>query len=403
MSGGYELHQKLRTKAVRLLKKKDYAQAISILHTGAVDLLKQKEQGSGCDIAVYLVDVYEQSDAQVNDETRGRLVEILDLTAPDFWRKKVADAALKWSAKASGQEGGDPTLRISIAQLYAREGSFHIAEPHYIAGCVKDGSAAQVDASIDDAAIPAALAQLEVDWLKQHSAATLAQEGESRAQAVIERLEVGKFALRALLPLLAQRALSASQTFLSTFTQLVTKQTDKLLIPIKPNPKPYTPQPALANIPSALTDLQIYVTSSPDLNFAQMTLGLVAQGAGYKSSRRGAVPMELRNAWISVVRQYQRENSEFFEEEEYVSDALTIISSIYFDIAPPRGQGNMLQDMMSSLFGGGGQQSKPATLALKSAGVPSLPKVEQAVVPAAPAAPIAVAAPAAPLDEEELD
>ncbi|KAE8224864.1 hypothetical protein CF319_g2300 [Tilletia indica] len=404
---GYDLHQKLRTKTVRLLKKKDYAQAISVLHTGATDLLRQKEQGSGCDLAVYLIDVYEQSEAPVNDETRGRLVEILDLTAQDFWRKKVVDAALKWSAKGSGQAGGDPTLRLSIAKLYAREGSFHIAEPHYLAGCIRDGSGAAgqpIDASIEDKTVPEALAELEVNWLKQHAEAAATQEGETREQAVFQRLEAGKFALRAVLPLLAQRALSASQVFLSSFSQLATKQTSKLLIPIQPNPKPYTPQPALANIPSALPDLQIYVTSNPDLNFSQMALGLIAQGAGYKSSRRGAVPLELRNAWISVVRQYQREAPELFEEEEYVGDALTIISSVYFDIAPPRNQGNMLQDMMSSFFGGGGGQSKPATLALKQAAQPALPKVErqQPVVAAAPT-PAAVAAPAAPLDEEELD
>ncbi|KAK0534477.1 hypothetical protein OC834_001867 [Tilletia horrida] len=406
MSTGYELHQKLRTKTVRLLKKKDYAQAVSALHTGALELLKQKEQGSGCDLAVYMIDVYEQSDAQADDITRGRIVEILDLTAPDFWRKKVIDAALKWSAKASGQQGGDAALRRAIAKLYARENNFHVAEPHFIAGCLKDagaGATPQSDSSVQDASIPAALAELEVNWLNQHAKEAAEQEGETRDKAVLARLEAGKFALRALLPLLAQRALSASQAFLSTYSQLVTQQNANLLIPIQPNPKPYTPQPALANIPSALPTLQIYVTSNPDLNFGQMSLGLVAQAAGLKSSRRGPVPQELRNAWVIVVRQYQREATEFFEQEEYVGDALTIISSIYFDIAPPRPQGNMLQDMMSSLFGGpagglGGGASKPQVLSMKQPGAPVLPKVEKAVVPAAPAA-----APPAPMEEEELD
>ncbi|KAL9933205.1 hypothetical protein V8E36_007923 [Tilletia maclaganii] len=402
---GYELHQKLRTKTVRLLKKKDYAQAISVLHTGALDLLRQKEQGSGCDLAVYLVDVYEQSDAPVNDETRGRLVEILELTAPDFWRKKVVDAALKWSAKSTNAPGGDPALRLAIGKIYGKDGLFHIAEPHFIAGCIEtssSGGGPSTDASVKDASVPEALGQLEASWLDQHTDAAAAQEGETRTKAVIERLEAGKFALRALLPLLAQRALSASQTFLSTFSQIVTKRNTNFLIPIQPNPKPYTPQAALAGIPSFLPNLNIYVTSSPDLNFAQMALGLVSQAAGLKSSRRGPVPVELRNAWINVVRQYQREATEYFEEEEYVGDALTIISSVYFDIAPPRAQGNMLQDMMSSFFGGasGGAQQKPQTPSLKQAGTPSLPKVEKAIEAALAATP---AAPSAPLDEEELD
>ncbi|KAK0544079.1 hypothetical protein OC846_006192 [Tilletia horrida] len=396
MSTGYELHQRLRTKTVRLLKKKDYPQAVSVLHTGALELLRQKEQGSGCDLGVYMIDVYEQSNAQSDDITRGRIVEILDLTAPDFWRKKLVDAALKWSAKSTGQAG---------------EGDYHVAEPHLLAACLKGDAAsqqggAQKDAGVTDASIPTTLAEVESKWLQKHAEASAQQNGERRSQAVLERLEAGKFALRALLPLLAQRALTASQAFLSNFTQLVTKRNSTLLIPIQPNPKPYAPPAALANIPSALPTLNIYVTSNPDLNFAQMALGLVSQASGQKSNRRGPVPIELRNAWIHLVRQYQREAGEYFEEEEYVGDALTIISSVYFDIAPPRAQGNMLQDMMSSLFGGapsgGSGASQPQSLNLRQARPPVLPKVENP--PPAPAAvESAPAAPAPALEEEELD
>ncbi|CAD6973269.1 unnamed protein product, partial [Tilletia controversa] len=152
------------------------------------------------------------------------------------------------------------------------EGSFHIAEPHYLAGCIRDGSGAAsqpIDASIEDKTVPEALAELEVNWLKQHAEAAATKERETREQAVFQRSEAGKSALRAVLPATAYSHSACCQLRKHSSppsSQLATKQTSKLLIPIQPNPKPYTPQPPLANIPSALPDLQMYVTSNPDPN-----------------------------------------------------------------------------------------------------------------------------------------
>ena len=94
-TSGYELHQKLRTKAVRLLKKKDYNQCIQILYDGAKELLAQKEQGSGCDLATYMIQVYTQAEIKVEDQSRKRITDLLELTKNDFWRKKVLDSAVK--------------------------------------------------------------------------------------------------------------------------------------------------------------------------------------------------------------------------------------------------------------------------------------------------------------------
>lgn len=72
-NGGYELHQKLRTKTVRLLKKEKYNEAIDVLYDGSVRLLEMNEQGSGCDLAVYLLEAYGLAKTPVNDVSRGRL------------------------------------------------------------------------------------------------------------------------------------------------------------------------------------------------------------------------------------------------------------------------------------------------------------------------------------------
>lgn len=67
---GYDEHQRLRTKAVRLLSKKNYSAAITLLHEGSVKMLKASEQGSGCDLAIYLVDVYGQAGVKPDAESR---------------------------------------------------------------------------------------------------------------------------------------------------------------------------------------------------------------------------------------------------------------------------------------------------------------------------------------------
>lgn len=120
MSGGYELHQKLRTKAVRQLKKKDYDGAIKTLYEGSRQLLEAKEQGSGCDLACYLVDVYSQASKPSTEESRQRVIALLDLAEADFWRKKVIDATVKWSTAVTGTPAGDGFLRLAIAEILSK-------------------------------------------------------------------------------------------------------------------------------------------------------------------------------------------------------------------------------------------------------------------------------------------
>ena len=44
-NGGYELHQKLRTKAVRLLRKNKFDETIEMLTDGCIQLLDMNEEG----------------------------------------------------------------------------------------------------------------------------------------------------------------------------------------------------------------------------------------------------------------------------------------------------------------------------------------------------------------------
>jgi hypothetical protein len=67
----YSAQQKARTTAARLLASTHYDSAIEILFGSAKELLKLKEWGSGCDLAVYLVQAYEKGEIEVTDESKG--------------------------------------------------------------------------------------------------------------------------------------------------------------------------------------------------------------------------------------------------------------------------------------------------------------------------------------------
>lgn len=403
MSSGYELHQKLRTKTVRQVKKKQFDEAISTLHQGALDLLAQNEQGSGCDLAIYMIDVYGIKNQPVDSESRDRITDILAAAAPDFWRKKVVDAAVKWSVKASEAPTGDPLLRLFVAKMYAKDGDYEHAEQHFLASCVETEKTYAVESA------PKAYATAMAEWLAKFAKQAAEQEGETRGADAIQRIEAGRFALRATIPLLANHAVKPAMAFQEAYLDIVTKSQKSLLLPVSPNPRPYVPSGS-PTASSASSGLQLYLTANADLNFSQMAVALVSESAKIKSNNPTArVPDWLRNAWVNLVRQYERE-APALSQEDGIRSAIPSIGSEWFDLQQQRNQGNMLSDMMASLFGGpnagasgGAGGNKPAQPAqIKGAG--AAPKPLSAPAPAAASG--AASAPAAVADDlvdDEMD
>ncbi|CDR87186.1 related to GET4-protein with a role in insertion of tail-anchored proteins into the ER membrane [Sporisorium scitamineum] len=399
MSTGYELHQKLRTKTVRQVKKKQYDEAISTLHQGALDLLSQSEQGSGCDLAVYMIDVYGIKDQPVDSEARDRITDILAKAAPDFWRKKVVDAAVKWSIKASGASTGDPLLRLFVAKLYAKEGDYEHAEAHFLASCVETDKTYAVESA------PKAYAQAMAEWLAKFAKQASEQEGEKGEADAIQRIEAGRFALRATVPLLANHAVKQALAFQQVYLTTVTASLKSLLLPVTPNPRPYVP-PGSPATPASTTELQLYLTANADLNFSQMAVALVSESAKHSPQR---VPDWLRNAWINLVRQYERE-APALTQEDGIRAAIPQIGADWFGLQQPRNQGNMLSDMIASLFGGpsgagaGGAaaEKKDQPAQIKGAEAPPKPLSAPAAETTAGAAQ-RQAAPAAAVAEDLVD
>lgn len=394
MSSGYELHQKLRTKAVRQLKKKDYQGAITSLYEGSSQLLQEKEQGSGCDLAVYLVDVYQQSQTQSTQESRKKIIDLIQLAGNDFWRKKVIDAAIKWSIAVTNTPSGDGHLRLAIAEILSKDGSFYASEPHYIVACSPPPGLPNAGELFPDHA-PKSFALMMIDWLAGYAAEAVKEHGGNAA--TIERLGAGAFALRGLLPLLLSRALTASRAFLSIFTSRLVQKHSDILLPVQPNPKPFSPPAGMAKPPGDAQ--QLYLTVSPELNFAQMTLAMAATAVEHKKKTQGSrVPDALRDTWISAVRQFENETGDE-EGNEYFDSVLPDLSKIYFDIQPQRGgNANFMQDMLGSLMGGGGSSgSNTQTTVVRHAPAPAVPsKLIEAAKSGAGTAQLAGA-------EEELD
>lgn len=68
----YEAHQKARTFASRYVKASQYDTAIQVLFQSARELLKAGHLGSGTDLGLFLIDVYNAKEAEVDEETRGK-------------------------------------------------------------------------------------------------------------------------------------------------------------------------------------------------------------------------------------------------------------------------------------------------------------------------------------------
>ena len=67
----YEAHQKARTFASRYQKARQFDTAIDVLFQSARELLKTGQAGSGTDLTVFLLDVYDAKPEIVSEESRG--------------------------------------------------------------------------------------------------------------------------------------------------------------------------------------------------------------------------------------------------------------------------------------------------------------------------------------------
>ncbi|ETW82772.1 hypothetical protein HETIRDRAFT_240137, partial [Heterobasidion irregulare TC 32-1] len=294
----YEAHQKARTFASRYQKTAQYDTAIDVLFQSARELLKAGQQGSGTDLTLFLIDIYEAKGDDVNDESKGRLTQLIALTGSSgVWRKTITDKSIAWSAKHGPHPAGDPDLHHYIGELLYKERAYDAAEIHLLAAGKRDSARL--------------LSRVFIEW------------GQSSGSV---SSHVSAFALRGTIPYLLNGNILAARTFLSAYLSAI----------------PSSLKPTALPLPS--TDDEIIHTTEPVLNFVQLAVRTCqrAQGAQNKA---------MREAWVRLCGTYQSRGGLLATGE--VRHALNEIATIYFAMPPPRTQqANPFGDMLSSLFGG---------------------------------------------------
>ncbi|KAG8690642.1 hypothetical protein FRC09_011903 [Ceratobasidium sp. 395] len=310
----YEAHQKARTFVSRYVKAGQYDVAIEVLFQSARELLKAGHTGSGVDLGSFLLDVYDTAKVEVNSESRGRMTQLIALTGPSgAWRKTLIDKTIAWSAKQGKCPAGDSELHHYCGELLYREGSFEAAELHLINSASRDSARL--------------LAQMLFEWSRNGA-------------------NPGAYAIRGTLPYLLNTSILSARTFLSTFLGLVlaTSQKDTLINPHFPNPIPLTS-------PNSESD-DIQITTDPTLNFLQLAIQ-TCQRAGWgneaTTSEEETQHRASRDAWLRLAARYRTRVA----GGDAMRDAIESLGAVYFDIPLARKGANPLQDMMSSLFGGG--------------------------------------------------
>ncbi|KAK9448840.1 uncharacterized protein V1518DRAFT_418354 [Limtongia smithiae] len=302
----YEAHQALRTVAARYVKAEDYDQAIELLFHGARELLVAGQGGSGGDLASYMITTYKSAKVPVDTTSKARAVLLFNLFHPEEPRRKeFVHDVIQWSATGTVPYG-DPELFHIIGTAYANEDLPYDAEKMLLLG-TKDSAAV--------------LAQLLYDWSAEDPDVELAPFYISRA--VLGYLTVGNI----------RDARHALDVFISRLVA-------------SPRLTPLAPAVRVVSTASG-GELNVF-PDLPLLNFFDLLI---------RSCQRRSPDMfrRLRFRYKSVIS-----DAGAFDE------ALDRIGDVFFGIKV-RNQGNILQDLMGSLFSGGSQGPAPRTPQIQGA------------------------------------
>ncbi|CCA70416.1 hypothetical protein PIIN_04355 [Serendipita indica DSM 11827] len=293
----YEAHQKARTFASRYSKAGAHDVAISVLYESATALFKAGQLGSGTDLSVLMLEMYENKEQEVDEASRARLTQLISLVGGEGqWRKMIVDRAVAWSARHGSYPSGDPSLHGFIGALLAKEHDFVAAEPHLLASGTRESAKT--------------LAQMLFAWSRDGA-------------------EPGTYASKGVIPFLLTGNVLAARTFMSTFLSL--------LITARPNILA-TPSNAIAG--STANPIRFDVKGQSE------------RDERAKSSSNLQQAKQAQEMWVRLCGSYQSRRG--LVAQPVYREALGEIGTLFFDLPPPRmaGGGNPLQDMMASFLGG---------------------------------------------------
>ncbi|KAF2795309.1 DUF410-domain-containing protein [Melanomma pulvis-pyrius CBS 109.77] len=226
----YEAHQQLRVIASRYVKQSNWPAATDILFSGALSLLKAGQGGSGGDLCVFLLDVFNKGEVAPDAGSKGKLLSLLRAFPKDEpTRKKFVNEMVVWSSKFGEYPAGDPEVHHVAGSLYADDLEPYEAERHLMLG-TKDS--------------PETLATLEYSWYTSDESHT-----------------APLYAARAVLPYLLTGNLRAANKFFLIFTARLAQKSNL----------------AVQEVSTSSSDLRVY-PSLPLLNFLGLLLLAVERG-----------------------------------------------------------------------------------------------------------------------------
>lgn len=110
--------------ASRYVKAQDWDNATSILYSGAQSLLQAGQGGSGGDLCIFLLDVFNKGEVKPDASSKGKLLGLLRAFPKDEpTKKKFVGEMIAWSSKFGEYPAGDPEIHNVAGGLYA-EGMF---------------------------------------------------------------------------------------------------------------------------------------------------------------------------------------------------------------------------------------------------------------------------------------
>ncbi|KAF9997337.1 hypothetical protein BGZ79_008961 [Entomortierella chlamydospora] len=119
----YEAHQMYRTVANRYVKAQNYKDAIDLLHSGSLLLLKHNQAGSGADLGLYLIEVYNLDKVPVTEESREKNYEQAEqhlLVGTKESAEALGLVLFEWSEVTPTHDKGAYLLRGVLQELSMR-------------------------------------------------------------------------------------------------------------------------------------------------------------------------------------------------------------------------------------------------------------------------------------------
>ncbi|KAI9260464.1 hypothetical protein EDC94DRAFT_142686 [Helicostylum pulchrum] len=286
----YEAQQMYRTVARRLNKQQKYQDTIRLLHDGAILLLQHNQNGSGSDLANYMLDTYKLASVPVDEASLDRVVEILSLyPAADVGRKTFISNAFRWTKAHGEYPQGDPELHDYVGTMFYNEKKYSLAEDHLLLGT---NHSAEL------------IGKLAYEW------------------AVEENVQYkGIYLARIVLQFLATKDILFAQLAYKNF--------------ISAGKQPVAGESQVRRAP-ADEPTSYYIYADPWINFTQMLLLTVQRDAS------------------DLFKEAQAKYEGLYGSEPNFVELVQDIGLQFFNIQKPRKQGNMMAEMMANLFSGGG-------------------------------------------------